>query len=79
MLKNLLNLAYTSPLTGDAGISPIFYILLILCSVIVIGCIVWAVLIGSKNSSKTKVITITDEDELSPTNSTVVEDITPEE
>lgn len=64
----------TIPQTGDKGLSPILLVLLILCGVIIIGCIIWALFIGRKNGGSTKVITISDDSESN--NQTVVEDIT---
>lgn len=64
-----------SPLTGDAGLSPIILVLIIICALIIIGCIVWTILLNRKNTKiSSTVITVTDEDENEP-EQTVLEDI----
>lgn len=56
-------LMISNPLTGDAGINPIVLVLFIVCSVIIIGCLVWAFFLNKKNANvKTTVITITDDE-----------------
>lgn len=72
-------LSISNPATGDAGINPIVLVLLVVCAVIVIGCIIWAVVLGRKNSKiETTVITVTDDDEIE-IEETVVEDIPAED
>lgn len=75
MLSRLSTLLLDSPPVGDAGISPLVVMLFIVCLVIVIGALIWGLFIGKKANTSTTVITITDEEEISPTNTTVVEDI----
>jgi hypothetical protein len=67
----------SNPPTGDAGLNPIVLVLFIVCSVIIIGCLVWAFLLNRKNSGvETTVITITDE-EAEENSQTIVEEIDP--
>lgn len=67
---------YYFPPTGDEGLNPIVLVLLIVCSVILIGCIIWTVVLNHKNSrAKTSINTITEEDMVE---TTVVEDIATE-
>ena len=67
----------SNPPTGDAGLNPIVLVLLIVCSIIIIGCLVWAFLLNRKNSGvETTVITITDE-EAAENSQTIVEEIDP--
>ena len=67
----------SNPPTGDAGLNPIVLVLFIICSVIIVGCLVWAFLLNRKNSGvETIVITITDE-EAEETSQTIVEEIDP--
>ena len=67
----------SNPPTGDAGLNPIVLVLFIVCSVIIIGCLVWAFFLNSKNSGvETTVITITDE-EAEENSQTIVEEIDP--
>ena len=69
----------SNPLTGDAGLSPIIIVLIVVCAAIVIGCIVWTILLNRKNTkTETTVITITDEDETAP-EPTLLEDIPTEQ
>ncbi len=68
-------LLYTSPYTGDNGLSPIILVLLIVSLAIILGCIIWALVLNRKNSKiKTTVVTITDEEETALEQNTV-EDI----
>ena len=78
MLNKLSTLSYDYSLADNAGISPLVVVLFIVCLVIVIGAIIWGLLISKKSNTSATVITITDEDELAPTNTTVVEDIVPD-
>ena len=67
----------SNPPTGDAGLNPIVLVLFIVCSVIIIGCLVWAFFLNRKNSGvETTVITITDE-EAEENSQTIVEEIDP--
>ena len=67
----------SNPPTGDAGLYPIVLVLFIVCSVIIIGCLVWAFFLNRKNSGvETTVITITDE-EAEENSQTIVEEIDP--
>ncbi|MBQ4154621.1 MAG: hypothetical protein IJE01_05450 [Clostridia bacterium] len=75
MFSKLFALSHMSPSVGDAGISPLVVVLFIVCLIIVIGALLWTFFIGKKSHTDTTVITITDEDEISPTNTTLVEDI----
>lgn len=69
--------ALGNPATGDAGLSPIFLVLIIICAAIIIGCIIWALVLSKKNAKiETTVITVSDEPE---TEQTVVEDIAPQD
>lgn len=68
---------YTSmnPLTGDAGISPMILVLIIICAVIIVGCIIWTLLLNRKNSKiETTVITVNADDDSEP-EQTVVENL----
>ena len=68
-------LMISNPPTGDVGLNPIVLVLFIVCSIIVIGCLIWAFFLNRKNSGvETTVITITDDEE-NETPSTIVEDI----
>lgn len=70
----MLTLSAT-PITGDAGLSPIILVLIIICSLIIIGCIVWTILLNRKNANiSTTVITISDDEETEP-EQTLLEDI----
>ena len=65
----------SNPPTGDAGINPIVLVLFIVCSVIIVGCLIWAFFLNRKNSNiQTTVITITD-DELEENEPNTVEEI----
>jgi len=65
----------SNPMTGDAGLSPIIIVLIVVCSVIVIGCLVWTILLNRKNNKiVTTVVTVTDED-VYETDQTLLEDI----
>lgn len=63
-----------NPTTGDPGINPLVFILIIVCAILIIGCLVWAFFLNRKNSTvKQTVITVTEEDDqLEPT---IVEEI----
>ncbi len=68
---------YTSinPITGDAGLSPMIIILIIVCSVIIIGCIIWTILLNRKNSKiETTIITVNADEEIQP-EQTIVESL----
>ena len=68
-------LAMVNPATGDVGINPIVIVLFIICLLIVIGCIIWAVVLNRKNSKiQTTVVTVSDDDEIE-TELNTVEDI----
>ncbi len=65
-----------NPPTGDTGINPIIIILLIVCSVMLIGCIIWTIVLNHKNSkAKSTVVTVTEDDMVE---TTIVEDISSE-
>ena len=60
LLQTMLN-----PPTGDAGLHPLVIVLLILCSFIVVGCMIWAVALNRKNSNvETTVITVNEDEEI---------------
>ena len=68
-------LMISNPPTGDVGINPIVLVLFIVCSVIIVGCLIWAFLLNRKNSNvQTTVITITD-DEINENEPNILEDI----
>ena len=72
---------YTSinPMTGDSGLSPMIIILIIICSIIIIGCIIWTILLNRKNPKiETTVITVNADDEIQP-EQTIVETLSSEE
>lgn len=70
MLHTLVN-----PLTGDAGLSPMILVLIIICAAVIIGCIVWTLLLNRKNSKiETTVITVNADEEIEP-EQTVVENL----
>ncbi len=65
----------SNPMTGDVGLSPIIIVLIVVCSVIVIGCLIWTILLNRKNNKiVTTVVTVTDED-VDETDQTLLEDI----
>lgn len=64
-----------NPATGDVGLNPIVIVLFVVCLLIVIGCIIWAVVLNRKNSKvQTTVVTVSDDDEIE-TELNTVEDI----
>lgn len=64
-----------NPATGDVGLNPIVIVLFVVCLLIVIGCIIWAVVLNRKNSKvQTTVVTVSEDDEIE-TELNTVEDI----
>ena len=64
-----------TPATGDVGLNPIVIVLFVVCLLIVVGCIIWAVVLNRKNSNvQTTVVTISEDDEIE-TELNTVEDI----
>lgn len=73
MTLNPFILSYASSSLDDHAISSVILVILVICLIIVIAGIVWLVLINRK-TNKTTVVTITNEDEFSAVNQTVIED-----